>query len=100
MTMNLMTAYDVQYFFMGIWLPLGIALFHASNSRFLHYAKSQKRFAEGGKRKKDCSGTSWLCRLSSMDYSNRILIYIGAGMVFQVRKDGAKRLASQRLGRT
>lgn len=82
--MNLMTAYDVQYFFMGIWLPLGIALFHASNSRFLHYAKSQKRFAEGKKRKKDCGGTSWLCRLAYMDYANRILIYIGAGMVFQV----------------
>jgi hypothetical protein len=30
---------------MGTWFPLGIALFHASNLRFLHVAKLQKQFA-------------------------------------------------------
>ena len=35
---------DAEYWIMGTWLPFGIALFHASNSRFLHVAQKQKKF--------------------------------------------------------
>ncbi|MCQ6512891.1 hypothetical protein NPN18_24290, partial [Vibrio parahaemolyticus] len=31
---------------MGIWLPLGIALFHASNTRFLYVANAQRKYAK------------------------------------------------------
>ncbi|OLN96243.1 hypothetical protein CCHL11_04452 [Colletotrichum chlorophyti] len=87
MTMPIVIAYDVQYFIMGTWFPLGIALFHASNSRFLHVAKLQKlRFTgNGDQARRGCNGarTSWLCRFRNMDYSRRIMIFIGIGMVFQ-----------------
>ncbi|KAF4917921.1 hypothetical protein CGCVW01_v009415 [Colletotrichum viniferum] len=89
-TMPAVLAYDVQYFVMGTWFPLGIALFHASNARFLHVAKLQKlHFAnkgEGIKRGKlGCDGarTSWLCRLRKMDYTTKIMIPIGLGLVIQ-----------------
>ncbi|KAF5608148.1 GPCR type [Fusarium pseudoanthophilum] len=47
-TIPVVLAYDIQYFFMGIWFPLGIALFHASNSRLLHVAKLQKKYSSAG----------------------------------------------------
>ncbi|KAI1863489.1 hypothetical protein JX265_008706 [Neoarthrinium moseri] len=87
MTMPLPLAYSIQYFFMGIWFPLGIALFHASNSRFLHIAKLQKQFTHPALRARaGCNGasTSWLCRFRNLSYPTRILIYIGIGMVVQV----------------
>ncbi|KAI1205849.1 uncharacterized protein F4807DRAFT_254375 [Annulohypoxylon truncatum] len=89
LTLPVIVAYDVQYFFMGIWFPLGVALFHASNTRFLYVAKRQKQYAQSPKlrrKKQGCNGaaTSWLCRLRNMDYPTRILIYIGLGMILQV----------------
>ncbi|KAI1496988.1 putative GprK-type G-protein coupled receptor protein [Biscogniauxia marginata] len=89
LTLPLILAYDVQYFFMGLWFPLGIALFHASNSRFLYVAKLQKQYMQSGtlrKKKSGCNGadSSWLCRLRNLDCSLRILIYVGLGMVVQV----------------
>ncbi|KAI0010171.1 hypothetical protein F4779DRAFT_579036 [Xylariaceae sp. FL0662B] len=88
LTMPIILAYDIQYFFMGIWFPLGIALFHASNSRFLRVAQLQKQFTQPNfqRKKPGCNGakTSWLCRLRNIDYSTKILIYIGLGMVVQV----------------
>ncbi|KAF4983468.1 hypothetical protein FZEAL_1197 [Fusarium zealandicum] len=80
-------AYDIQYFFMGIWFPLGIALFHASNSRFLHVAKLQRQFTNPEIRKStrcNVSETSWLSRLRNMDYTKRIMMFIGLGMVVQI----------------
>lgn len=92
-TMPIVLAHDIQYFFMGIWFPLGIALFHASNLRFLHIAKLQKQFAYPGSRfqQAGCNGakTSWLCRLRDMEYTRRIMLFIGIGMVFQVRSQTA-----------
>ncbi|XDG09928.1 hypothetical protein ABKA04_009543 [Annulohypoxylon sp. FPYF3050] len=89
MTLPVIAAYDVQYFFMGIWFPLGIALFHASNTRFLYIAKRQKKYASSNKlrkRKQGCNGaeTSWLCKLRNLDYPTRILIYIGLGIIVQI----------------
>ncbi|KAI1763150.1 hypothetical protein GGR53DRAFT_498275 [Hypoxylon sp. FL1150] len=89
MTLPVIPAYDIQYFFMGIWFPMGIALFHASNTRFLYVAKLQKKYArspKGLRKKQGCNGadTSWLCRIRNLDYPTRILIYIGLAMVVQV----------------
>lgn len=87
-TIPIVLAYDIQYFFMGIWFPLGIALFHASNCRFLHIAKLQKQFTYPTlqRRADGCNGqkTSFLCRLRNISYSYRIMIFIGIGMVAQV----------------
>lgn len=88
-TMPLVLAYDIQFFFMGIYFPLGIALFHASNLRFLHIAKLQKQFTHPALRlkAKGCNGSSssWLCRLRNMSYTKRIMSYISIGMALQVR---------------
>ncbi|KAF6822594.1 integral membrane protein [Colletotrichum plurivorum] len=94
-TMPVVLAYDVQYFVMGTWFPLGIALFHASNARFLHIAKLQRlhfgssgRGGERGSRRGrggcDGAGSSWLCRLRNVEYSRRIMIFVGIGLVAQV----------------
>lgn len=80
-------AYDIQYFFMGIYFPLGIALFHASNLRFLHIAKLQKQFTHEGLRvTSGCNGakTSLLCRIRNLSYTKRIMVFIGIGMFAQV----------------
>ncbi|KAL7920570.1 putative GPCR GprK-type [Trichoderma austrokoningii] len=86
-TMPLVLAYDIQYFFMGLWFPLGVALFHASNLRFLHVARLQKQFTGPANRvESGCNGakTSWLCRLRNMDYTTRSMLFIGLGMIIQV----------------
>ncbi|KAF1911305.1 hypothetical protein BDU57DRAFT_524352 [Ampelomyces quisqualis] len=36
---------SLEFWSMSIWLPFGIALFHAANSQFLHLASRQKHFA-------------------------------------------------------
>ncbi|KAJ5627872.1 hypothetical protein N7490_010100 [Penicillium lividum] len=80
-------AYDIQYFAMGIYFPLGIALFQASNLRFLHVANLQKRFVHPERqieRKSNGPGScSWLSHLRNMDYMKRALSLIGLGMVLQ-----------------
>lgn len=87
-TMPVVLAYDIQYFFMGIYFPLGIALFQASNMRFLHVAHLQRRYADPDffAKTDGCNGASesWLCRLRNMNYTARIMIFIGLGMIFQV----------------
>ncbi|KAF4963054.1 hypothetical protein FSARC_8906 [Fusarium sarcochroum] len=80
-------ALNLQYFVMGIYFPLGIALFHASNTRFLHVAKLQKKFTSHDLSiKTGCSGSRspWLCRLMNMDYNMKITVFIGLGMIIQV----------------
>ncbi|KAI2471276.1 hypothetical protein F4781DRAFT_130658 [Annulohypoxylon bovei var. microspora] len=89
LTLPVILAYDIQYFFMGMWFPLGIALFHASNTRFLRVARLQKQYTQSPnlrRKKTGCNGsaTSWLCRFRNLDYSVKILIYIGLGMIVQV----------------
>lgn len=86
-TMPIVIAYDVQYFVMGTWFPLGIALFHASNLRFLRVATLQKQYTLSNIRKtRGCNGghSSWLCRIRNMDYSTKTTAFITIGLVFQV----------------
>ncbi|EEY17262.1 conserved hypothetical protein [Verticillium alfalfae VaMs.102] len=86
-TMPVILAYSIQYFFMGIWFPLGVALFHASNSRFLHVAKLQKQYMQPELRSKSgCNGadSSWICRFRNMSYTKKIMLPIGFGIVLQI----------------
>jgi|SRR5690242_5375271 len=89
-TMPVVIAYEVQYFIMGMWFPLGIALFHAANLRFLRVAELQKQFeskhsvvrmsAGEGRR---MSRTGWMARWHSVKQDNKVFVLIGVGMVFQ-----------------
>ncbi|TWU72072.1 hypothetical protein ED733_003566 [Metarhizium rileyi] len=72
-------AYDIQYFFMGIYFPLGIALFHASNLRFLHVAKLQRQFTHNSTSHGSLPG-----RAPSIRYTWRTMLFIGIGMLAQV----------------
>ncbi|KJZ74273.1 hypothetical protein HIM_06279 [Hirsutella minnesotensis 3608] len=86
-TMPIVIACDVQYFVMGTYFPLGVALFLASNCRFYHVAKLQKQFAHPDLQQRvGCNGadTSWLCRIRNMYFSARLIIIIAVGMVFQI----------------
>lgn len=76
---------EVEYWVMGIYLPLGIALFHASNSRFLHVAKQQRRFAG----QHAVETFSWVERrlgLHRYRFTKRMVIMVGVGMGVQVSK--------------
>jgi hypothetical protein len=76
----------VEFWIMGLWLPFGVALFHASNSRFLHIAQAQRRFAQTGlaAEKKIIYGNGVIDRFLRLEYTTRMLIYVGLGMSFQV----------------
>lgn len=89
-TMPIVIAYEVQYLIMGMWFPLGIALFHAANLRFLRVAELQKQFeasspvirARTGDGRR-ISQMSWLERWRSVKHDNKIFGLIGVAMVFQ-----------------
>lgn len=81
---HLMPAY-VEFWIMGLWLPFGIALFHASNSRFLYVAQAQKRYVRTSGESLDRMNRNkslWQ-RFRSMDYTNRMLLLVAMGMAFQ-----------------
>ncbi|KAF4969839.1 hypothetical protein FSARC_2997 [Fusarium sarcochroum] len=76
-----------EFWIMSIYFPFGIALFHASNSRFLHVAQQQKElFAidEKSPSKSRSRPGSLLGRFKSLDYSKKILVTVGCGMVIQI----------------
>ncbi|OOQ86855.1 hypothetical protein PEBR_19857 [Penicillium brasilianum] len=80
---------DAQYWIMGTYLPCGIALFHASNTRFLHVAKLQRKYAQHGYRLVDAvpdakPKTGLINRFRRLDYTTKILITVGIGMFVQV----------------
>ncbi|KAJ4363783.1 hypothetical protein N0V95_000977 [Ascochyta clinopodiicola] len=90
-TMPVVIAYEVQYFIMGMWFPLGIALFHAANLKFLRVAELQKQFESTSPsvriragQGRGVSQTTWMARLRAMDRDKKILTLIGVGMVFQI----------------
>jgi hypothetical protein len=72
---------------MSLYFPFGIALFHASNSRFLYVAKQQKELfgsEEKSPYKQRVRPNSLRSRFQSLDYSKKILVTIGLGMAVQV----------------
>ncbi|KAH7141729.1 hypothetical protein EDB81DRAFT_797563 [Dactylonectria macrodidyma] len=78
---------QVEYWIMSTYLPCGIALFHASNSRFLHVAKAQKElFASDSAsiKSKPAKSRSLFGRFRSLNYTRKILVIVGAGMLCQL----------------
>ncbi|KAH8654215.1 hypothetical protein BGZ61DRAFT_511031 [Ilyonectria robusta] len=81
-----LTTPEVEYWIMSIYLPCGIALFHASNSRFLHVAKAQKElFASDAAsiNSERAEAKSLVGRFRSLNYTRKILILVGVGMSCQ-----------------
>jgi hypothetical protein len=89
----------VEYWIMSIWLPFGIAMFHASNSQFLHIASRQKQYIRtsslaGNPPMKEAQAErlahSRFRRIvhgvERADRIDRMMIWIGAGLIVQVRK--------------
>ncbi|KAM6506415.1 hypothetical protein FSOLCH5_013396 [Fusarium solani] len=76
---------QVEYWVMSTYLPFGIALFHASNSRFLHIAKTQKELFAASSHEKPRRAKSGLKgRIQTFNYTKKILILVGLGMAFQL----------------
>ncbi|KAK7716944.1 hypothetical protein SLS63_010844 [Diaporthe eres] len=75
-----------EYWIMGIYLPFGIALFHASNTRFLYIARQQRRrfvrksYQHGGQP----TPTTVFGRFQQLSHTRKMLVVIGLGMVLQV----------------
>lgn len=81
-----------EFWVMGLYLPFGIALFHASNSRFLHVAKAQRRYAGTSgvlpqPEQKPCDGKdkTLVGRFQKLDYTTKMLAVVSTGMLLQVR---------------
>ncbi|KNG49837.1 termination of G-protein coupled receptor signaling pathway [Stemphylium lycopersici] len=87
---------SVEFWMMSIMVPVGMALFHASNSQFLHIASRQKQFARMSSLKdhapidektaQDVANSRWkriTKGLERADKIKRTLIFIGIGMVIQ-----------------
>lgn len=78
---------DAEFWVMGLYLPLGIALFHASNSRFLHVAKAQKKYTQRDSTPESPSDSKkggLVDRFRRLDYSKKIIVVVGFGMLVQI----------------
>ncbi|TFB01051.1 hypothetical protein CCMA1212_006873 [Trichoderma ghanense] len=74
-----------EFWIMGVWFPFGIALFHASNSRFLYVADGQRRFLQKSEVPSTPVGQGGLLgRWRKMDYNRRSLIVILTCMGLQL----------------
>jgi hypothetical protein len=98
---------NFQFWLMSLWLPFGIALFHAANSQFLHLASRQKQFAHMSslrdhkainEEKAEAIASSRLRRifagLERADNINQTLILIGIGMVVEVSSIDTTKISS------
>ncbi|KAH8649593.1 hypothetical protein BGZ61DRAFT_524700 [Ilyonectria robusta] len=82
-----LAAPEIEFWIMSVYLPCGIALFHASNSRFLYVAKTQKELFASDTASiisTPAKTKSFLRRFQSLNYTQKILIFVGAGMAFQL----------------
>jgi hypothetical protein len=88
----------LEFWVMSILVPLGIALFQAANSQFLHMASRQKQFARmstlkdhkhiNEEKAQSRANSRWSrirAGVERTDNINQTLILIGIGMVVQVR---------------
>ncbi|KAG6302197.1 hypothetical protein E4U09_003457 [Claviceps aff. purpurea] len=89
MSMPIVLVYDIQYFFMGVYYPLGMALFHASNLRFLRIAKLQRHFARSevrGREERSHEGgvLSGFRRVRGWEHTAQIMFWVGLGIAVQI----------------
>lgn len=88
---------NLEFWIMSIYLPLGIALFHASNTQFLHLASRQKHFAHMSSLKdhdsiseekaREISNSRWkkaIMGIQRADNVEQTFVFIGIGMLIQV----------------
>lgn len=81
---------SLEFWIMSIYLPLGIGLFHASNTRFLHVAQRQKQYIDksdncnASMSNKSGKESGILGRFRELDHSAKAIILVSAGMFFQV----------------
>lgn len=75
---------DAEYWIMGTYFPFGIALFQAANARFLYVAKAQSKYAEQDRRGPQPRKAGIINKYKRLDYTSKMLIAVGLGMVFQV----------------
>jgi hypothetical protein len=93
----------VEFWVMSIWLPIGIALFHAANSQFLHLASRQKHFAHMSvlrqtksidqEKAEAIANSRWkrvFAGLERADNIDQTLVMISVGMVIQVSEQEEK----------
>ncbi|KAK5991325.1 hypothetical protein PT974_09606 [Cladobotryum mycophilum] len=74
-----------EYWIMSIWFPFGIALFHASNSRFLYVADAQRKFIQKADvPMRPVARKNLLGRWRQMDYTSKTLLLVSLGMAFQL----------------
>ncbi|KAG5999274.1 hypothetical protein E4U54_001960 [Claviceps lovelessii] len=78
-----------EFWIMGIWLPFGVALFHASNTRFLYVANAQKQYINkrvqtGYFGQRPRIRKTLVARWQMLAYTKKVLIIVGLGMVFHL----------------
>lgn len=88
----------LEYWFMSMLVPLGIAFFQVANTQFLHVATQQKRYAsiqsvngspQGATRSilDGQAGSFWhktQSRLRKMDKITRLCVYVAIGMALEI----------------
>lgn len=86
-----------EFWLMSIYLPFGIAMFHAANSQFLHIASRQKRFVrrstissysldeQQAERLANSRFRRILKGVERADKIERMMVWIGIGLAIQVR---------------
>ncbi|KAJ4396023.1 hypothetical protein N0V93_000239 [Gnomoniopsis smithogilvyi] len=87
---------QAQFWIMGLYLPIGIALFHASNSRFLYVAKQQRRFAQEG----TANSVNYYKKLGRWrlgGHTGKMMPFIGVGITIQVLLTIAMYLLSRKF---
>lgn len=83
---------STEFWIMSIYLPLGVALFHACNSQLLHIAGLQRRIVTGEdmsivKSVDSREGQGWRwsrALLTQKDRVRQVLVYVVYGLVIQV----------------
>ncbi|GLA10376.1 hypothetical protein AnigIFM60653_004275 [Aspergillus niger] len=96
---------DAEYWIMGTYLPCGIALFHASNSRFYHVAKLQEDYVIRSCGGIDLSSTSRgklgvVDRFRRLAYTTKILVLVTMASLVQVFLTVSMWLISRKWHRT
>ena len=79
---------SAEFWIMGIWFPFGIALFHASNSRFLYVAEAQQSYLQretsSGRQARLSRRKTLFSSYRKMNYSTQMVVLVSCGMGLQV----------------